>query len=134
MSPVSFARLVGDNLKRRVSTTRSPIGPPVFMATTNAINEGVEKQARCRPLCSSAAAYGKLAGVAKGELCSPFATPASLSRRRNPFFNTLINKTQLSGTSSMSSNPTASMITSGPTVINAYWPSLPPDRFSARPT
>jgi hypothetical protein len=30
------------------------------------------------------------AGVAKGALCAPFATLASLSRRRSPFINTLI--------------------------------------------
>jgi hypothetical protein len=31
-----------------------------------------------------------LAGAAKGAQSAPFATPASLSRRRNRFFNTLL--------------------------------------------
>ncbi len=63
------------------------------------IQEGVEEQARRRPLCTSAAAQRKLAGVAKGELCSPFATPASLSRRRSPSFNTLMQQSSLTPTS-----------------------------------
>ena len=44
--------------------------------------EGVEKQARRCPLPNSAAVQGKLAGVGSNP------TPAFLSRRRIPFFNT----------------------------------------------
>ena len=52
------------------------------------------KNPRRRSLCSSAAAEGRPAGVAKGAQCAPFAAPASLSRRRQPVFHTLCSRTQ----------------------------------------
>ena len=53
--------------------------------------EGVEQQAGCRLLGSSTAARGELAGVGGGGWGAkgPNPTPASLPRRRGPFFDTL---------------------------------------------